>query len=152
MLSLSLLRGFCQVKKIPKIRKKLGSGWVGQAPTRIFFFFEILCFLCVFYIVFMFSKKNIKKWIGEWVSGVWLIRVFLGFLDFFNLTKPLSMTIHSKHETFVYLSHNVGTTSKALGRHCTNVIRMFCLMGSRLSRFICRLKHYLVLLRDVMSV
>ena len=46
-------KGFCQVEKIPKIREKLGSGGVGQAPTRIF----------------------------------WPIRVFLGFLDFFNLTK-----------------------------------------------------------------
>ena len=24
-----------------------------------------------------------------WVGMVWLIRVFLGFLNFFNLTKPL---------------------------------------------------------------
>ena len=32
----------------------------------------------------MFTKKN---WIGEWVGGVWIIRVFLGFLDFFQFDK-----------------------------------------------------------------
>ena len=33
-----VVKGFCQVKKIQKIREKLGSGWVGQAPNRIWFF------------------------------------------------------------------------------------------------------------------
>ena len=28
-------KGFCQVERNKKIKEKLGSGWVGQAPTRI---------------------------------------------------------------------------------------------------------------------
>ena len=52
------------------------------------FFFEILCFLCCFFLLF---SKKIKYRIGGWgvsMAGVWPIRVFLGFFDFFNLTKP----------------------------------------------------------------
>ena len=40
--------------------KKSGSGWVGQAPTRIiFFFWEILCyfgFFVCFFLLYMFLK------------------------------------------------------------------------------------------------
>ena len=57
-------KGFCQVKKIPKIRQKLGSVWVGQAPTRIFIFGGNLVFFGVFLCFFMFpnfSKKKITK-------------------------------------------------------------------------------------------
>ena len=46
-------KGFCQVKKHPKIREKLGIGWVGQDSNRIFFI-EILyffVFLCRFVVV-----------------------------------------------------------------------------------------------------
>ena len=73
------LRGFVMLKKNQK------SGWVGQAPTRIIIFFEILYFFVLF-VVFFFVEhvsKKIKNWIEEWVGGVWPIRVFLGFLDFF---------------------------------------------------------------------
>ena len=50
---------------MPKIREKLESGLVDQAPTRTFFWGGggILCFFCVFCVVFMFpnvSKKNEK--------------------------------------------------------------------------------------------
>ena len=39
----------CRVwKKIKKIRKILGSGWVGQAPNRIFF-------VCIFFCVYFFD-------------------------------------------------------------------------------------------------
>ena len=52
-----ITKGFCQVKKNPKIREKLGSGWVGQGPTWIILIFwkcyVFLCFLCV---VFMFQN------------------------------------------------------------------------------------------------
>ena len=44
----------------------------------------------VFFVVVHVSKKE-KRWIGVWVSGVWPIRVFLGFFDFFNLTRPLRL-------------------------------------------------------------
>ena len=50
--------GFCQIKKNPKIREKLGSGWVGQAPTRIFFFWgRNFVFLVFFFVVVHVSKK-----------------------------------------------------------------------------------------------
>ena len=55
--------GFCQIKKNPKIREKLGSGWVGQAPTRIFFFGEKFCVSCVFFCCCTCFQK-IKTWIG----------------------------------------------------------------------------------------
>ena len=42
-------------------------------------------FFSVFFVVVHFST-----WIGGWVEGVRTIRVFLGFLDLFNLTSPLS--------------------------------------------------------------
>ena len=50
--------GFCQVKKNRKIREKLGSGWVGQAPTLKkpqFFFFRNVVLFCV---VFMFPNVS----------------------------------------------------------------------------------------------
>ena len=62
------IKGFCQVKKNPKIREKLGSGWAGQAPTRILFFFWKFCVLSVFFVVFFFVHVS---------------------MFFFNLTSPL---------------------------------------------------------------
>ena len=52
-LNFRMFRGFVKLKKI---REKLGSGWVGQAPTRIFFF-EISCFLCCFHDSKCFQKE-----------------------------------------------------------------------------------------------
>ena len=46
------------------------SGWVGQAPTRIFFFVVV--------VVFMFPNVSDQS---EFFSDFWI---------FFNLTKPLS--------------------------------------------------------------
>ena len=73
-------RGFIKLKKI---REKLGSGWVGQAPAQIFFggggdlvvFFGFFC--CTYF------QKQFKNLDRGWVGGVWPIRVFLGFLDLF---------------------------------------------------------------------
>ena len=62
---------FCQVKKNQKIREKLGSGWVGQAPTRIFFF-EILSFrefLRCFHVSECFKKKNLTRPLKEIMNG-----------------------------------------------------------------------------------
>ena len=54
--------GFVKLKKNQKIREKLGSGWVGQVPTRILLFFWKFCifFLCVlfFHVSKCFKKKN----------------------------------------------------------------------------------------------
>ena len=80
---------FVKLRKIQKSEKnsELG-GWVKLQLGLFSFFLEILCFF-VFFVLFLVvvhvSKK--KKWIGEWVGGVWPIRVFLGFLDFFYLNK-----------------------------------------------------------------
>ena len=90
------LRGFVKLQKKKKIREKLGSDWVGQAPTRIFFFgggecCVLLCFLfCVVFMFPIFSKKKYKNWILRWVGGVWTIRGFLSFFYFFTLKRPLS--------------------------------------------------------------
>ena len=53
-------KGFCQVKTIPKIREKLGSGRVGQAPTRILIFFGNCVFFRVCLYCFNVSIKNEK--------------------------------------------------------------------------------------------
>ena len=44
---------FCQAEKIPKIREKLGSGWVGQARARFFLRKVYFCCCCT-----CFEKKN----------------------------------------------------------------------------------------------
>ena len=49
------------------------------------FFFVI--FVLFFVVVHVSPPKMYKKWVGEWVAGIWPIRVFLGFLDFFQLDK-----------------------------------------------------------------
>ena len=46
-----------------------------------------------------------------------------------TMMKSAEMFMHvypSKQKTFVEHLYNVGPTSKTLGRHCTNVIQMFC--------------------------
>ena len=52
--------GCVKLKKNLKIREKLGSEWVGQAPTKILFFLEMLCFFCCFFVVVHVSKKKEK--------------------------------------------------------------------------------------------
>ena len=61
-------RGFCQVEKNPKIREKLGSGWVGQVLTRIWCFFWKFCVFVLFFVVVHVSKKYLKLDVGvsEW--------------------------------------------------------------------------------------
>ena len=78
------LRGSVKLKKIQKSEKDSEvGGWI-KHQLGFFFFFEMLYFFVFFCVVFMFSNVSKKKnWIGGWVGGIWLIRVFLGFLDFF---------------------------------------------------------------------
>ena len=70
-MSISLsVRGFVKLKN-PKIREKLGSGWVGQAPTRIINFLEMLCVLCFLFCVHMLlkvskKKKKLDRGVGGW--------------------------------------------------------------------------------------
>ena len=54
--------------KYQKIRKKIGSGWVGQASTRIF--------ICVFSCVFVVFCTCLKKSLRGWVGLVWPIHFF----------------------------------------------------------------------------
>ena len=54
----------------------------GSRPNSdLSFFLSKFCvFSWVFLLLYMFPKKKLIEW---WEVGVWLIRVFLGFLDFF---------------------------------------------------------------------
>ena len=63
------------------VREKVGSGWVGQAPTRIF---VCVCFQCFF----VFFCRYLKKWVGGGMVGV-----EFGQSNFFsNSTIPLYAT------------------------------------------------------------
>ena len=61
---------------------------MGQAPTRIVFFLKFCVFVLCFVVVHV--SKKIEKLDRGRVGGVWSIRVFLGFLDFF-MTRPFSI-------------------------------------------------------------
>ena len=65
MLTLFPLRGFVKLKKFQKSEKKLGSRWVGQAPTRIFFFLKYSVFLCCFFVVHV-SKLDKTPKLSRW--------------------------------------------------------------------------------------
>ena len=52
------LGGFVKLKKI---REKLGSGWVGQAPTRCFFYIFLVFCVCCFYVF----KKKMGRGVGS---------------------------------------------------------------------------------------
>ena len=57
--------GFCQVKTIPKIRTKLGSGLVGQAPTRTSFLGGNIVYFCRFFFRCTCLKKMDRR-VGIW--------------------------------------------------------------------------------------
>ena len=88
--------GVCQVKKIPKIREKLRSGWVGHVPARILFFLGgrgnfvvFLCFFGFFFVVHV-SKKNEKK-MDRGVCGLGLANpTFTLIFLIFNDNTPYS--------------------------------------------------------------
>ena len=85
MILLNMLSGFVKLKKFQKSEKNSEvGGWV-KPQLGLLFFLEILCFR-VFSVVFMLQKKNKKldRGVGGWDMA---IRVFLGFLDFFQLDK-----------------------------------------------------------------
>ena len=93
------LRGFVKLKNFQKSEKNLEvGGWV-KPQLELFFFWGgggiywvFFVFLCCFHV-----KKKRKKWI----FGVWPIRVFLGFLGVFNLTRPLIINPKS----WVWITH-----------------------------------------------
>ena len=56
-------QGSCQGKN-PKIRQKLGGGWVGQASTQIFC---VCLFLYVFFVLFFEHVSKKMDWeVGGW--------------------------------------------------------------------------------------
>ena len=62
--------------KNPKIREKLGSRWVGQAPARIFVV-EILCFFLFFMLVSQPSKAIVSTWCKSLLQAIYLSRYVL---------------------------------------------------------------------------
>ena len=77
-----MLRGFVKLKKIKKIREKLGSGWVGQVPTRTFFFHVV-------FLLYMFPKiKKMDRGVGGCcLANPSFSRIFLFLFLFFKLDK-----------------------------------------------------------------
>ena len=76
-----------------------------NSNTDFTFFFGILCFLLFVCVVFMFQNVSKKK--KNWIMLVRLIRVFLGFLDFFNSASSnvhLPDNFHQLHSTRILLS------------------------------------------------
>ena len=95
-----MLQGFCQVKSNSKIRKKLGSGWAGQSPTRIRFFWgKNVCFS----LLYMFPKKIRQGdgWVGSGQS-----QFSSDFWNFFNLTRPLNtfLWLHAHIDLYTWMS------------------------------------------------
>ena len=99
-------RGFVKLKKI---REQLGSGWVGQTPTRIVIFF-LNCVFCDFCVVFCcctcFQKKLKMGRGGRLRSGQ--SEFFLDFFHFFNLTRPLNNNHNYWH--IILTQHNPSWT------------------------------------------
>ena len=78
----------------------------GSSPNSDYnYFFGNVVSFCIFCVVFMFSIFSKKKnWIGGLLVGIWLFRVFLGFLDFLNLTRPLNVRVScvtNEHEELI---------------------------------------------------
>ena len=95
IVGVSSLGGFVKLKKNPRKTRK----WVGGASPNsdLFFFFEMLCFLCCFHVQ-MFQKKNL-----EWGRGVWVLSdqsdFFSNFWIFFLLDKTPEHVINKKSQT-----------------------------------------------------
>ena len=81
----------------------------GSSPNSdLFFFSEILCFLCCFCCCTCFQKKNGHG--GEWVlSGQ--SEFFLGFLDFFLLDKTLKHAHPENIYTYICFFNAEGDAS-----------------------------------------
>ena len=69
----TFIMGFVKMKKFQKSEKneKKVGGWVKP---------QLECFFVLFFDIVNFF---FFKWIEGWEGGVWPIRVFLGFLDYF---------------------------------------------------------------------
>ena len=77
------------------MREKLGSGWVGQAPTRILIFWGNFVFFRIFCVVFMFQNvskktKKLDNGMGGWcLNNPSFSRIF----GFFLLDKPPQLSL-----------------------------------------------------------
>ena len=67
-----LTKGLFPIKKNLKIREKLGSRWVGQAPARILFLGKFCVFFVFFVLFFVVVHVSPKKSIEGWVGVFWL--------------------------------------------------------------------------------
>ena len=81
------------------------GGWV--KPQLGFFFFGGGGRYCVFFLLSCFKKK--KKLYRGWAGVICTIRVFLGFLDFFNLTRSLRLIGSKFLEPCEYLLSDTAT-------------------------------------------
>ena len=85
--------GVLSSRKNQKIREKLGSGWVGQARTRIIFFFGKFCIFVRFFCLLYVFPKKIKNWIGWWVGCGLANPSFSRIFGFFSTWQdPLTTT------------------------------------------------------------
>ena len=86
------------IKKIQKSEKNSEvGGWV-KPQLGFFSFLEISCGFCIFCCCCICFQFFFFKWIGGLVGGVWPIRVFLGFLDFYSLTRTLNDSLGEQHQ------------------------------------------------------
>ena len=84
------------IKKIQKSEKNSEvGGWVNSDS---FLFWKFRVFFVFFVVAVYVSNFFFFKWIGGLVGGVWPIRVFLGFLDFYNLTRTLNDSLGEQHQ------------------------------------------------------
>ena len=92
-----VVRDFVKLRKFQKSEKNSEVGG-GSNPNSDFFlgnfaFFRVFCVVICRCTCF---QKIFKKWIGRWLGGVWPIRVFLGFLECFQLDNtPVKRVLHA---------------------------------------------------------
>ena len=91
------LRGFVKLKKSKNPRKTWK--WVGRSSPNPDFFYFLLLFI---FVCFVHVSKCFQKIKNKWIGGgdCSPIRVFLKFLDFFNLTKTPKETNEARVHSF----------------------------------------------------
>ena len=78
--TLNSLRGFVKLKKNPKNREILGSGWVGLSSPNSDFFFENCVFFYVFVLFSCFQNKLDSGVGGYGLTNPSFSRIFGFFL------------------------------------------------------------------------
>ena len=89
----SVFKGFCQINKNAKIRKKTRKWVGGPNPNWNCYFLGVFLRFFVIFVLF-FVGVHVSKKIKNWIGGGW---VGCGqsefFSDFFNLTKSLRKSL-----------------------------------------------------------